>query len=67
MRLLMRLGLLGALLTASLSACYVHTKEIVVARPAAPAACANAVWVEGHYDRHSRWVPGAWHCQRVVY
>jgi hypothetical protein len=66
MRRLLRFGILGAFLTGTLSACFVRTERVVVAQPAA-STCTNAVWIDGHYEQHGRWVPAHWRCTRVVY
>jgi hypothetical protein len=78
MRNFLRLGrfaVLGALLMAGTTACYVHSKETVVEKPVTPAVaaptttaatCTNTVWVEGHYDAKNKWVPGYWGCTRFV-
>jgi hypothetical protein len=66
MRGLLRFGVLGALLLASTSGCYVRT-ERVVAMPTTPTTCAQTVWVEGHYEPHGRWVPAHWRCVRGAY
>jgi hypothetical protein len=61
--------MLGALLAAGTSACYVHTKvvEKPVPVPATTAAtCTSTVWVQGHYDAQNRWVPGYWGCTRIT-
>jgi hypothetical protein len=65
MRGLLRFGVLGALLVASTSGCYVRT-ERVVAMPSTP-TCAQSVWVDGHYDPYRRWVPAHWRCVRGAY
>jgi hypothetical protein len=63
---LLRFGILGALLVAGTSACFVRTERTVVATPSTP-TCSGAVWVDAHYDPHGRWVPGSWRCARVTY
>jgi hypothetical protein len=67
---IVRFGVLGALLAgtvvaSTLSGCYVHTTDRVVATR--PGTCVNAVWVQPYYDIHGRFVPGYWRCQRVTY
>ena len=64
MRRLLRFGILGALIMGTLSACFVRTERVVVAKPS---TCANAVWVQAHYDRYGRFVPAQWRCTSVVY
>jgi hypothetical protein len=66
MRGLLRFGILGALLMGSTSACFVRTERTVVATPAPP-RCAQAVWIEGHYERDGRWMPAHWRCVRANY
>ena len=57
--------LLAVALVLSLSSCYVHGgPHAVVVRPVAP--CPTAVWVEGHYNSHGRWVHPHWQCPGVI-
>ena len=63
MRRLLRFGILGAFLTATLTACYVRTERVV----AQPTTCANAVWVQGFYNARGRWVPAHWRCAGAYY
>lgn len=61
MRRLLGLGVLGALLATSLSACVVREERV-----ARPGYCAGGIWVEGHYGPRGRWHPGHWRCPGVV-
>ncbi|HVU49724.1 MAG TPA: hypothetical protein VHL80_03500 [Polyangia bacterium] len=44
----------------------VRTERVVVASPGPP-RCAQAVFIDGHYEPHGRWVPPHWRCVRRTY
>ena len=66
MRRMLFFGILGALLAGAAPACMVRTERVVVATPAQP-RCAQAVWIDAHYEPHGRFVPAHWRCVRTTY
>jgi hypothetical protein len=69
MQRLLCFGVLGVLLAGATPACYVQPAApppTVVARRGPP-QCAQAVWIEGHFEPHGRWVPPHWRCVRAAY
>jgi hypothetical protein len=57
------LGALGlaAVLGFGASGCVVREHRV-----ATGPHCPGGVWIEGHYNRYSRWHPGHWRCPGVV-
>ena len=59
--------LLAVAVSLSLSSCIVRVPPPphgVVVRPNVP--CPGAVWIEGHYNSHGRWIHGHWRCPGVI-
>jgi hypothetical protein len=61
-RRLLRLGILGIVLSGAASGCVVHERPAYYGY----SGCAGAVWIQAHYDRYGRWHPSHWRCPGVV-